>query len=126
MALPNPYVSYKNAEVKTASPAQLVVLLYEGALKHISLGESQIARPEGFTQASINLFRAMNIVSELLGMLNPTASPELASRLSEIYRYVLQLIHRSLQLRDPEPLAEARKHMSSLADAWREVAQTAA
>ena len=122
----NPYEKYRNTQITTASPARLVLLLYEGALKHLCIGERNIADPGGFTEASMSLLKTMNIIAELLGVLNPNASPELAGGLSEIYRYSLELIGRGLRERDPAPLAEARRHLTTLADAWREIAQSAA
>ncbi len=122
----NPCASYKSTEVKTASRIQLVVLLYEGALKHIRKGEALLGQDGRFPDAAPHLLRAMNIVTELLGVINPKASPELAECLSDLYRYVLDLIGRALKERDPAPLSEAAKVMSSLAEAWREIAQSAA
>ncbi|MEE9276396.1 MAG: flagellar export chaperone FliS [bacterium] len=122
MALSNPYTSYRNTEVKTASPVKLVVLLYEGAVQNMKKGEALLGEPDRFPDASVHLLRAMNIVSELLGTLNPKASVELSERLSGIYSYVLDLIGKSLERRDPAPLNEAVGLMNSLGSAWREIA----
>ncbi len=122
MVASNPYANYKKTEIQTASPAHLVVLLYEGTVKHITKGEALLGDPETFADASTHLLRAMNIITELHGVIRPDASPELAKSLSDIYRYVLDIISQALQERDPEPLAEAAKHMATLGDAWREIA----
>ena len=40
MALHNSYLSYKETQIKTASPVALIILLYEGMLKNIRKGEA--------------------------------------------------------------------------------------
>lgn len=120
------YATYKSVEVKTASPVQLLILLYEGAVKHIRKGEALLQGEDSFHEGAEHLLRAMGIVTELAGVLNPQASPELAQNLSGIYQHVLDLLSRSLRERDPERLPEAAGIMESLGSAWRELSQGAA
>lgn len=120
------YAAYKSVEVRTASPVQLLVLLYEGAVKHIRKGEALLQGEDSFHEGAEHLLRAMSIVTELAGVLNPQASPELAQNLSGIYQHVLELLGRSLRERDPERLPEAAGIMESLGSAWRELSQGAA
>lgn len=123
----NPYAVYQNVGVKTASPVQLVVLLYEGAVKHIRKGEVLLHGGEdSFNEAAEHLLRAMGIVTELTGVLNPQASPELAQNLSSIYQHVIGLLSRALREREPDALPEAASIMESLGSAWRELSQGAA
>lgn len=120
------YAAYQNVGVKTASPVQLVVLLYEGAVKHIRKGEALLAEEGAFNEAAEHVLRAMGIVTELAGILNPQASPELAQSLSGVYQHVLGLLSKALRGRGPAGLAEAAGIMDSLGSAWRELSQGAA
>ena len=122
----NFYAAYQNVGVKTASPVQLVVLLYEGAVRHIRKGEALLQGEDSFHEGAEHLLRAMGIVTELAGVLNPQASPGLAQNLSGVYQHVLDLLGRSLRERDPERLPEAAGIMESLGSAWRELSQGAA
>jgi len=122
----NSYAAYRDVGVKTASPVQLVVLLYEGAVKHIRKGEALLQGEDTFHEAAEHLLKAMGIITELAGVLKPHASPDLARNLSGIYQHVLGLISKSLRERDPEALPEAAGIMESLGAAWREISQGAA
>ncbi|MBI1724113.1 MAG: flagellar protein FliS, partial [Candidatus Tectomicrobia bacterium] len=101
-------------------------LLYEGAVKHIRKGEALLQGEDSFHDGAEHLLRAMSIVTELAGVLNPQASPELAQNLSGIYQHVIELLSRSLRERDPEGLPEAAGIMESLGSAWRELSLGAA
>lgn len=46
MALPNAYAQYKNSKVLTASPAELTLMLYEGAIKFCNIAILAIERSE--------------------------------------------------------------------------------
>lgn len=123
MAPADSYRNYQNTQIKTASPAQLVVLLYEGAIQRIRKGQMLLEEPDRNVDASTEVLRAMNIVSELFGCLNPKYSPELSKQLSEIYAYVLDVLGKGLQEKDGALLDEAAKALELLASAWREVAE---
>ena len=121
------YAAYQSVGVTTASPVQLVVLLYEGAVKHIRKGEVLLqGGEESFNEAAEHVLRAMGIVTELAGVLNPQTSPELARNLSGIYQHVIGLLSKALRERDPQTLPEAAGIMESLGSAWRELSQGAA
>lgn len=126
MTLSNPYSNYKDTQVKTASPVMLIILLYEGAVKAILKGQALLQDEEQLNEATRELLRAMNIVTELLGILNPEQAPEVAEGLSETYKSVLVLINAALQERDPAPLTKAAEIMHSLLTAWREASEKVA
>ncbi len=126
MALSNPYANYKDTQIKTASPITLIILLYEGAVKAIRKGESLLRdHQEGakFTEATKELLKAMSIVTELQGILNPEQAPDIANGLSETYKSVLILISAALQDKDPAFLTRAAEIMDTLLTTWREAAE---
>jgi flagellar protein FliS len=134
MPLSNPYSNYQSTQVKTASPVTLIILLYEGAVKAISKGEALLRNSqeedgqedEQFIEAIKQLLKAMNIVTELQGILNPNQAPDIANSLSETYKSVLVLISVALQDKDPAPLTRAADIMNSLLITWREAAEQVA
>ena len=117
------YSNYKDTQVKTASPLSLVLLLYDGALNNIRKGEAGLASEEKFAGAAIHVFKAVGIVTELMGIINPKVSPELAEGLSVSYKYVLTLLSDALEERNPERLVKATEVLSQLRSAWQELAQ---
>ncbi len=117
------YSNYKDTQVKTASPLSLVLLLYDGALNNLRKGEVGLASEEKFADAAIHVLKAVGIVTELVGIINPKVSPELAEGLSISYKYVLSLLSDALEERNPERLVKATEVLSQLRAAWRELAQ---
>ena len=123
MALQNSYSSYKETQIKTASPVDLIILLYDGMLKNLRKGEAGLQDGDRYVDSASHLMKAMAIVTELIGIINPTVSPKLANGLLGSYQHVLGLIGDALKEKDRAPLAEAAEIISSLRSAWLEVAR---
>ena len=64
MALNNPYEQYKNTQISTATPGQLVVMLYDGAIKFCKMAILGM-ESKNVETASNNLIKVQNIVNEL-------------------------------------------------------------
>jgi flagellar protein FliS len=111
------YDSYQEAEILSASPLQLVRLLYRGAIEAIVTARRCLAVGDiaGRTKA-IN--KALKIVTELLFSLDREKEPKLSGALVELYAYVQRrLIDANCRQVDP-PLAEAQDLMATLQQAW--------
>ena len=69
MAINNPYQSYKQNAVNTASPGELTLMLYNGCLKFITLAKKAIN--DGNVEVkNTNLIKAQNIIHEFMVTLN--------------------------------------------------------
>lgn len=112
---------YKATRVETSSPAQLVVLLYDGALRFlreaVGAGAGQHAR------RGIALHRAHEIVTELQATLRPEHAPELCAELDRLYGFVLDRITESNLAADVAPLAGAIRVLEQLREAWAQLAK---
>ena len=64
MALPNAFAQYKNSKVLTASPAEITLMLYEGAIKFCNIAITAIEGKE-IQKAHINIIKAQKIVEHL-------------------------------------------------------------
>jgi flagellar protein FliS len=85
---PNPYLRTK---ILTASPDELRLMLYDGAIKFCRQGKEGLEKknPE---QTYNGLMRAQKIVLELSTSLNSEIDPDLYSKLSAIYTYIYRLL----------------------------------
>ncbi|MBL8059486.1 MAG: flagellar export chaperone FliS [Chthonomonas sp.] len=84
---PNPYVdTYRQNSVLTASPLQLVILLYDGALRFLHAAKEAMLRKDLYEQ-NANLQKAQSIVSELSAGVNVSQGGELAENLLGLYSY---------------------------------------
>ena len=120
----NPYASpqaYRSSSVMTASPAQLVVMLYDGAGRF--LRQAQIAAEEGaWRHASDRLDKADAIVDELLVTLDAEQGGQIAERLQGIYVFCKRLTIEARLERDVEKIRRTAKLLSDLREAWAEIA----
>src|SRR5215471_10686099 len=80
----NPYQQYRATKVETAGAVDLIVILYQGAVRFIRLGIEAIVRDDPQT-AHTNLVRAQDIVVELLGSLNREEGGQIAVQLASVY-----------------------------------------
>ena len=64
MALPNAYAQYNNSKVLTASPAELTLMLYEGAIKFCNVAIDAVERKD-IERAHTNIVKVENIIDYL-------------------------------------------------------------
>ena len=116
----NPYArpqAYREASVMTASPEQLVVMLYDGAGRFLRQAEGAMNGGGTWLQASQKLSRAEAIIDELLATLDMDAG-EIADRLQAIYVFCkTRLIEARLE-RDPGRVDQVARLLAELRDAW--------
>ena len=119
----NPYASpqaYRESSVMTASPAQLVVMLYDGAGRFLRQAEIA-AEEDAWRHALDRLDKAEAIVDELLVTLD-TSAGEVAERLQGIYVFCKKLLIEARIERDVEPIRRTAKLLADLRGAWAEIA----
>lgn len=117
--------TYLENRVLGASPLELVAILYEEADK--SVREALVALSRGDIRGrSREITRAQLIVGELTAALNPAAGGEIASRLGELYAYILQRLSQANTDQDAAPLREVSRLLTTLLEGWRECAKSEA
>lgn len=119
----NPYNqslnTYKNQQVQTASREQLLILLFDGAIRFLNLAKA------GQEQANIeqyhtNITKAQRILTEFMTTLDVDLGGEVAQNLYRLYEYLhYQLLQASLK-KDVTMLDEVLGHLRSLKATWEE------
>ena len=112
---------YRSSQVQTASPARIIVQLYDGTLKFIRLA-TQALEARDYAAKGVHLSRAHAIVAELRANLDITRAPELCGELDRLYVYVLDCITEANLKASAKPLAPAVKVLEQLRSAWAQVA----
>ena len=118
MALPNAYAQYKNSKVLTASPAELTLMLYEGAIKFCNIAITAIEQKE-VEKAHINIRKAQKLIDHLrvtLDMKYPVAKD-----FDNMYQYIDRRLLEANISKDPEILKEVLTHLHAIRDTWKEV-----
>jgi flagellar secretion chaperone FliS len=112
---------YQRTDIASADPLRLVVLLYEGILKHIS-GAIQNLKTKEIEARCNHINRALAMISELQATLNREKGGEVAKNLDTLYNYWRKRLLEASFEKSLEPLEEVQRLVSELWSAWNEAA----
>ena len=122
MAVNNPYETYQKNKILTASPAELTLILYEGAIKFCNIASRAI--DEGDIQkANENIIKAERIIDEFRATLNHKYP--VAKDFEVVYDYIYHFLVEANIHKDKEALEKALEELRSMSDTWKEVMKTA-
>ena len=122
MAQRNPYATYANNKVASATPAELTLMLYEGAIKFCNLAKIDIEKKE-YGDSIGHIQRARDIIVELQSTLD--FKYPVARDFDNIYRYIFELMAKVNRDHDMEVLEELLKELRELRDIWKQIMRTA-
>jgi flagellar secretion chaperone FliS len=113
--------TYRRTAVQSASPMQLVVMLYDGALRF--LVEARDADMAGnLTARAQAVSKALAIVAECQSTLNLERGGTIAHNLDRLYSYMLDRLLDVAMKKDASGIDEVHKLLSTLRDAWSQAA----
>lgn len=118
MALPNAYTQYNNNKILTASPAELTLMLYEGAIKFCNIAESALEQKD-IQKAHTNIVKVQRIIDyfrQTLDMKYPVAED-----FERIYVYLSERLILANAKKDKAIMEEVNMHLHSMRDTWKEV-----
>lgn len=118
----NPYAKYANNKVMTASPAELTLMLYEGAIKFCNLARIDMEKGE-YGDAMSKVQKARNIITELQSTLD--FKYPVAKDFDLIYTYIFQCMTEANTKHDIEALDRALAEVRELRDIWKHVMKKA-
>jgi len=124
MMHPNPWRSYQKVATQTASPGQLVLMLYEGALRFLDQARIGFAEedPLLFNRTiNNNILKAQAILQELNVSLDVERGGEFSENLRDLYAYLDHRLQEANIRKKPGALDEVISHVSVLRDAWKEM-----
>lgn len=117
----NPWQSYRQVATRTASPGQLVLMLYEGAIRFLEQAQAgfKLDDPVEFnTTINNNILRAQDIIRELDFSLNVELGGELAIQLRRLYDYFDRVLLEANLRKDSDGINEVIVRLSELREAW--------
>ena len=118
MPAQNPYEQYQRNKVLTATPSEVTLMGYEGAIKFCNIAIMAIENNET-EKAHINIMKTQRIIEEFRNTLD--RQYEVAEDFDRIYVYVLRRLFDANVKKDKEILEEVNGHLRSLRDTWKEV-----
>ena len=118
MAYNNPYDNYLKSKVMTASPAQLTLMLYDGAIKFCNIALEAIDNKE-IEKANTNIQKAQRIIEEFRSTLD--FKYPVAAEFDKVYEYIYRRMVEANLKKDREILEEALGHIRTMRETWIEV-----
>ena len=112
------YAAYANNKINTASPAELTLMLYEGAIKFCNIAIVAIENND-FQKAHDNIMKVEHIIEEFQASLNHKYAT--AKDFDEVYSYLMKRLIQANIKKDKDILEEVLKHLRTLRDTWKEV-----
>ena len=116
MALPNAYAQYNNSKVLTASPAELTLMLYEGAIKFCNIAIVAVEKKD-IEKANNNIIKTERIIDYFRQTLD-TKYP-VAEDFDRVYEYIGRRLVEANLKKDKEILEEVAGHLREAG--WQEV-----
>jgi len=122
MAVQNPYAKYNDSKVLTASPAELTLMLYEGAIKFCNIAIMGIEQGD-IQKAHTNIVKVQRIVDEFRATLD--MKYPVAKDFDRVYVYLQRRLIDANMTKDKEIVEEIATHLRSMRDTWKEVMRIA-
>lgn len=118
MAMMNAYAQYSNSKILTASPAELVLMLYEGAIKFGNIAIMAMEQKD-IQKAYNNIIKVQRIVDNFRATLD--MKYPVSEDFDRVYAYLQGRIVDANTYKDPVIMEEVVAHLRSMRDTWKEV-----
>lgn len=118
----NAAAAYKDNRILTATPAELTLMLYEGAIKFCNLALMALDKKD-YEKVNINIIKAERIISEFRGTLD--FKYPVAKDFDNVYAYIYQRLIEANIKKDKVVLEEATGYIREMRDTWKEVMRLA-
>ena len=114
----NAAAAYQDSKILTASPAELTLMLYEGAIKFCNLAIMAIEKKD-YVKANTNIIKAERIISEFRATLDHKYP--VSKEFEQVYEYIYRRLIDANIKKDIEILEEALGYIREMRDTWKEV-----
>lgn len=122
MAIPGAYAQYNNSKVLTASPAELTLMLYEGAIKFCNIAILSVEQ-KNIEKAHINIIKTERIIDYFRQTLDMKYA--VAEDFERVYSYISRRLTEANIKKDKEILEEVNEHLHAMRDTWKQVMEKA-
>ncbi|MFO7264475.1 MAG: flagellar export chaperone FliS [Bacillota bacterium] len=116
----NPYQAYQTQQVTTATPPELTLQLYQGAVRFLKQA-IQAHSEKNWTVVNERLQRVQDIYSELLITLKPEY--EISQSLAQLYDFLIRHVREANVKKDVKKMEEALELAVELRDTWEQAMQ---
>ncbi len=122
MTTANRYANaYRTVSVETASPAKIVLMLFDGAIGFLNRALNGFEQETLITRNEIinnNLVKTQRILNELRASLDVDAGGELALTLHRLYDYMEEQLRQANFKKDRAPILVTQELLGELREGW--------
>ena len=115
---------YQKVSLETASPGQIILMLFDGALRFIDgaiVAFDIKTKREKNEKMNYNIQRAVYIIAELRSSLNHEVGGEFSKKMEGLYEYMeIKLFEANLR-KDVDKLNEVKRHLVEVRNAWAQM-----
>ena len=122
MAIQNGYNNYAREKIMNASPAQLTLMLYDGAIKFCNLAIAAVEKGD-MMKAHTNIMKVERIIEEFRSTLN--FKYPVAQDFENVYKYIAERLVEADVKKNKEILEEVLTHLRTMRETWEEVMKNA-
>ena len=122
MGMNNVYKQYQQNSVMTASPEELTLMLYNGAIKFINLAKHHL-QEKNMEKVHNAIIRAQDIINELNITLN--MDYEISQNLRSLYTFMLEKLMEANIQKNADILDEILPLVEDMRDTWKQAMQEA-
>lgn len=112
---------YRDTSFSTQSQGQLVVMLYDGAIRFLKIAREKLEEKD-YAGKGIYIGKAQDILSELNNSLDMETGGELSKNLRALYNFLYRHLNEANMERDTEKLEDCIGILQELQGAWEQVA----
>jgi flagellar secretion chaperone FliS len=118
----DPKLEYLQGQISTSSPAQQVVLLYDGLLRFCNDAKSALSQEQGdqLEAGAQAVKRATDILTELNTSLKHESFPDLCVQLSNLYLFFTEKLSQAVRQNSDKPILEILPMIENLRNSWAE------
>jgi len=109
---------YRQTAVKTANRGQILLMLYEGAIKNVKMATLAVERKD-IASKGLYIGKAHDIINELTATLDFEIGGEIARNLERLYNFIVEQLVKANLESSKEPLAAVQKVLETLLDGWK-------
>jgi flagellar protein FliS len=109
--------NYKQTLIKTATPEQVLLMLYEAAIKHSKLAVAAIEK-KNITEKCASIGKVHDIIMELRNTLDHSKGPEVANQLDALYEFCIAQLFKANMNNDIAAIQNITKILTTLHEGW--------
>ena len=115
----HPYQKYKQTSITSASREQLLIMMYEGAIRYMKRAAKAIDEKD-LSEKGMNIGYAYDVVTELTNTLDHEIGGEIALNLEQLYMFVCDQLTQANINNERKPIDDSISIFETLLDGWRQ------